>query len=309
MYPVIPGGPDYSSTGVNGFIPAIWSSRLQPKYYEETFLTEITNNDWEGEIKNQGDTVEIRGIPDVTVNNYQKGQDLDYENLEKAKIRLLINKGKSWSAACDDIDKYQSDLGLLDMWSSDAVQQTKIKIYRDVLNNIYADADSTNIGTAAGKKAGDYNMGTTTTPVEVNRVSILDVVADMESCLDENDIPIEGRWLVIPSRMKNLFNKSDLQDSSMTGDNQSIIRKGYIGGINNFKIFTCNGYETVSDSGYTAYRVLFGHSSATTFAQQFVDTDALKNPRSFGQLIRGLSVYGYKVVLGTGLGVCYCYFS
>jgi len=92
MFPKVPGHPDYSSTGVNQFIPAIWSGKLVANLYDATVLAAITNTDYEGEIKAHGDKVIIRTIPVTSVKPYIKGQNLVYDRPESPSLELLIDQ-------------------------------------------------------------------------------------------------------------------------------------------------------------------------------------------------------------------------
>jgi hypothetical protein len=121
--PVSAGYPQYSynaNPAGSAFIPEIWSGKLQVKFYKSTVLGEITNNDWEGEIKNQGDTVHIRSIPTITISSYTKGQNLSNQVPTSTPIELTIDYGKYFSVIVDDVDAVQADVMLL--------QTTKVQL-------------------------------------------------------------------------------------------------------------------------------------------------------------------------------------
>ena len=108
--PVAPGHPDYTAAGTNDFIPEVWSGKMQVKFYDFTCITQITNTDWEGEIKKMGDSVNIRTIPSITINDYVVGQKLNYERPQSPSLILSIDKGKYWGIELNDVMKVQSDL-------------------------------------------------------------------------------------------------------------------------------------------------------------------------------------------------------
>jgi hypothetical protein len=66
-----------------------------------------------------------------------------------------------------------------------------------------------------------------------------------------------------------------------------------------------NLLEVVVDGLANVTNCLFGHKSAITFASQYVKSESLPSPTTFGTLYRGLKVYGYKVVKPEALGVFY----
>ena len=131
-YPVSSGRPNYSGN----FIPEIWSGKLIENFYDATVLAAISNTDYEGEIRQYGDTVNIRTTPEITIRTYTKGQTLQVENPDKPKIQLMIDKGEYFSCIEDDVDKVQSDINMMDTWSKDASERMKIKIDQRVLTEI-----------------------------------------------------------------------------------------------------------------------------------------------------------------------------
>jgi len=103
--------PQYSTASTTKFIPEVWSGKLQAKFYKSTVLAEITNNDWEGEIKGQGDKVYIRSIPTITIRSYTKGMNLTNEVPTSTPIELNIDQGKYFSVVLDDVDAVQAEIG------------------------------------------------------------------------------------------------------------------------------------------------------------------------------------------------------
>jgi len=133
-----------SYAGASGFIPEVWSGKLQVKFYKSTVLGEITNNDWEGEIKGQGDKVYIRTIPTINISNYTKGMSLTSQVPTSTPLELNIDKGKYFQVVLDDVDEVQADVKLMDIFTNDASQKMKIAIDGDVLGNVFADAHASN---------------------------------------------------------------------------------------------------------------------------------------------------------------------
>lgn len=306
VFPVSGGSANYGSDGTSRFISQIWSAKMQQKFYLSTVFGEIANTEYEGEIKKAGDTVRIRTVPDLTIRTYTKGQSLTYEQPESAYVDLLIDKGKYWAFSADDVDKRQADIAFVEKFSDDAGEQMKIAIDSDVLNGVYGAANASNIGATAGVKSGAFDLGTTAASEAIDKTNVLDYIVDCGSVLTEQNVPETDRWMVIPTWFANMLKKSDLKDASMTGDTKSTLRNGRLGMIDNFTLYVSNNYTGISDTN-TCYNVLFGHKSAITFASQIVSTEKLRNPSSFGDLIRGLNVYGYKVVVPKALGVLYCH--
>lgn len=292
----------YASGGSSKFIPQVWSGKLVEKFYTATVFGAIANTDYEGEISNFGDTVIIRTTPNITVTDYDIGEALSYEVPISANAALEINKGKYFAFSLDDIDALQSDINLMDDWAEDASEQMKIAVDLDVVANILADIAAANKGTTAGAISGDIDLGATGTngsnAVQVTSTNILDYIVDIGLVLDEQNVPESGRWLVLPAWMVSLIKKSDLKDASLAGDGTSILRNGLVGMVDRFMIYLSNNITGVVEGTATIYNPIAGHPSGLTFAAQMTKMESLPNPDTFGQLVRGLNVYGYKVIQG-----------
>jgi len=308
----VAGNPDYSSSGTSKFIPELWAGQFLVKFYKSTFYTDICNTDYQGQIGNVGDKIYIRTIPTLTINDYQKGQKLNYERPESADVEMTIDYGHYWAFTLDDIDAYQSDMKLMSAFSNDAAEQLKIKVDYTVLKGITYGSSGTfpgssyNTGATAGVISSGFNMGASGAPVQITKSNVLDYIVDAGTILDEQNVPETGRWMIIPAWMKNLISKSDLKDASMTGDGESILRNGRIGIIDTFTLYKSNNLYSATDGSFTAYYVPFGTNHATSFAAQITKTETLRAESTFGDLIRGLMVYGFKVVKPEALGLLYC---
>jgi len=302
-YPHASGTVSYSGT----FIPEIWSKKLIEKFYDATVLTAISNTNYEGEIRSQGDMVKIRTIPTLTINDYQSGQTLVNQRPESEIVELLIDKGKYWSAIVDDVQDVQADLELMNMWAGDASEQMKIRVDTEVLGSIVPDFAAENKGAAAGRISGNINLGATGTPLAVDKSNILDVILDMGQVLDEQNRPETGRFLVMPYWATTLLKKSDLKDASLTGDGSSPLRNGRVGMIDRFEIYQSNNLPKVVDGGNNAFNFIAGVKNGLTFASQLTKTESLRAESTFGNIMRGLQVYGYKVIDGKSLTAAYAY--
>ncbi len=126
--PIYPTGSSGNNLQATGFIPEIWSGKLVEKFYASTVLSAISNTDYEGEIKNQGDTVKIRTKPTIDIRDYEADQALTFDRPSSGIVELLIDQGKYFNTILDDVMKVQSDINLMSMWAEDAGEQMKIVI-------------------------------------------------------------------------------------------------------------------------------------------------------------------------------------
>lgn len=307
---IYPSGSTGNAFQTNGFIPEIWSGKLVEKFYASTVLAAIANTDYEGEIKNQGDRVRIRTKPTITIRDYRADGDLQIERPEGSYLTLYIGNGKYFNTVLDDVMDIQSDLNALSMWSDDAAQQLKIQVDTDVLGGILGGANSFNRGLTAGKITGSINLGTTGSPLTVvsrsptaGQVEILDMMLRLAQVLDEQNIPEEGRWIILPVWAVAQLKFSDLRQAYLTGDSITPLRNGKVGMIDRFTVYSSNLLPNGVAGGLAAgqFAVYAGHSHGLTFASQVSKVETLRSERTFGTLMRGLQVYGYQIVDGTAL--------
>ena len=295
-FPVYNTTPSYSGT----YVPEIFSGKLLVKFYKACVLAAISNTDYEGEIKQMGDTVNIRTVPDVAIRDYQKGQTLQYDWQTPESIPLLIDKGKYYGVQISDVDKLQSDIPFQDKWAEDASEQMKIAIDTSVLATAYTAAHAKNKGSAAGLVSSNIDLGAAGTPVQLSKANILDKIVEVGQVLSEQNVPLNDRWMVIPAWAKTRLLTSDLRNASITGDGKSALRNGRIGEIDNFTIYESNSLPHATD-GVECFHILAGHRSALTFASQLTKNELITNPNDFGMLMRGLQVYGWKVIKAESL--------
>ena len=309
IYPV---GSSQNNLQATGFIPEIWSGKLVEKFYASTVLAAISNTDYEGEIKNKGDRVKIRTKPTVTIRDYQSDGLLALDRPTGGTVELYIGNGKYFSLILDDVMEIQSDLNVLSMWSDDAAQQLKITVDKDVLGGLVGGCAATNLGTQAGVITGSINLGTKGAALSVvgrnpgsGDVELLDVLMRLGQVLDEQNIPEVGRWVVMPAWAGRMIKQSELRQAYLSGDSVSMLRNGRLGQVDRFTIYISNllpNNSTQSGSfNSNEWPIFAGHAHGLTFASQISKVETLRSELTFGQILRGLQVYGYQIVDGKAL--------
>ena len=124
----------------------------------------------------------------------------------------------------------------------------------------------------------------------------LDVMAFMAKLLDEQNVPEEGRWFVAPPAWYEQLSQSGSKLMSVDFNaGQGSIRNGLVssGKLRGFDMYKSNNIAAPSTAGG---KVLAGHISSTATAQTIISTETLRDPTSFGDIDRGLHVYGSKVL-------------
>jgi len=185
------------------------------------------------------------------------------------------------------------------MWAADASEQMKIAIDRVVLGAVYTGAHASNIGAAAGAQSQNINLGTEAAPLSIDKTNVLDLLVDLGTVLDEQNVPESGRWVVLPPAVCGKIKKSDLKDASLSGDGTSMLRNGRLGIIDRFTLYSSNNLKKVTDGGTAkkSWQCIAGTNHAISFASQITELDYLpKLESTFGSAMRGLNVFGFKVV-------------
>ena len=315
VYPV--AAPFNTSTPYTGnFIPTVWSAKLNAKFYAASIYGEIANTDWQGEISGMGDKVVINTAPTITVTDYTiGGGGLNYQVPTPDVQEMVVDKGKAFAFQIHDVLEYQAKPNLLDMFSADAAEQMRIAIDSNVLYNTFSGGSSSNKGATAGAKSASYDLGTDDNPVTLTAANVLQKILELASVLDEQNVPDQDRYLVIDPYTRTLLMQSNLAQAQFMGDATSMVRNGLIGVIDRFKAYVSNqlpkaiagtntpwlsgdGSESsITSTGDAKRRVIIaGHKSAITFASQVTKMETVRNPSDFGDYIRSLNVYGFKVV-------------
>jgi hypothetical protein len=312
--------PSYSGS----FIPTLWSGKLNAKFYQNTMLSEVTNTTWEGELKNQGDTVRIRTAPTISISEYEVGNNLSYEVPTPIFTDMQINKGLYFGVQVSDVLGYQSDMDLMNMFTEDAAKQLKIKMEDEVFFNSFVTEGpaAANEGATAGAISAAYNLGTDTTPVDqATPENVLNAILRMSSVLDEQNVPEDGRWLIMTPFDRHLLMQSNIAQAYFTGDQTSIVRSGKIGMLDRFTVYVSNllprgaagkalvsGLTDTSTGGTVSNAkvrrtMIAGTKDAVGFAMTVNKTEPLRNQTDFGDIVRGLAIYGRKTLKSEALVV------
>jgi hypothetical protein len=288
------------------FIPAIWSGKLNAKFFAASTFAAVANTNWEGEFSSKGDKVIIQNPPSITINPYKAGATLNYEVPAPDSVELAIDQGYYFAFQLNDVLSHQADYNLMDMFSDDAGQQLKVSIDTNSWLATFDQGAAANKGATAGVVSGSYDLGTDAAPIALDAENILQKILAMASVLDEQNVPEEGRWLVLTPRERFLLMQSNIAQAYYTGDASSPLRNGKLGMIDRFDLYVSNllptansgeDYAGETQGGAAArHAICAGHTSALTFANSISRTETLRNQNDFGDLVRGLDVFGRKCV-------------
>lgn len=297
-------------SGVSGqtnsfFFPEIYSKKVQNFFRKASVVEGITNTDYSGEIAAFGDTVNIIQEPTVTVTAYTRGAQLSPTKLTDLELVLVIDKANSFNFIVDDIEVKMSHVNWAATATSSAAYSLKDTFDTEVLLYISTNvststpdmvfgADDATAGTIADVDGGateavfiGYTAATESDPI--------DLLARMSRLLDDQSVPEENRWCVAEPLFYEILSASS--SKLLTVDynaGQGSIRNGLIssGLLRGFKMFKSNNMPT----GSNAKILLAGHMSAVTTAQTILNTETIRDNNSFGDIVRGLHVYGRKLL-------------
>lgn len=272
---------------VETFIPKIWSARILEALDKTLVYATLVNRDYEGEISDYGDTVVINTIGDPEIKDYVKNADIEPPDaISTADQNLLIDQGKYFNIAIDDVDKAQARGDLIDTASS---------------RNGYAFADIADSYLAGLLAAGTVttDLGTTAAPIEITADNAYEYLVKMRTALDKANLPKIGRWIVIPPEYEGLL-VLDARFAASTSDvANERLENGTIGRAAGFDVYTSNNVPVASD----ASKVIASTNISATYAQQILKTEAYRPERRFADAVKGLHVYGSKVTRPEAIGV------
>lgn len=277
---------------LNNFIPTVWASRLLAHLQKSLVYgqTGVVNRDYEGQIRQAGDSVKINSIGDVTVKTYTKDTDIDApETLVDASQMLSITESKYFNFAVDDVDKAQSSVSVME----EAMKRAGYKL-KDTADQFLAAA------MAAAAPSGNL-IGSDGSPKTVTTATAAyEYLVDLGTLLDVANVPSEGRFVIVPSWFHGLMLKDSRFVAAGTLKTDNVLANGMIGEAAGFRVMKSN--NTPNTAG-TLYKIIAGHDMATSYAEQIVKVEAYRKERGFNDGVKGLHVYGAKVVRPSALAV------
>lgn len=277
---------------VTNFIPKIWSARLLRHLDKAHVYAALVNRDYEGEIRNYGDTVYIHQIGDITIKDYTKNADIAAPDaLSGDRTTLVIDQAKYFNFSIDDVDNAQTNPKLMDK----AMQRAAYGL-NDVTDQFLAGL----LAAGAVNVDGHTELGDDTTPVVPTASTAYEMLVELKVDLDEKNVPTAGRWVVIPPWFHGMLLKDSRFVANGTDYNKAILEGGEVGTAAGFRVFLSNNTPNTDGS---AYKIIGGTAEGGTFAEQILKTEAYRPEMRFSDAIKGLHVYGAKVIQGDCLSV------
>src|SRR5210317_1538508 len=256
----------YGNLSQGNFVPEIYSQKVLKFFRRSSVVEDITNTDYYGEIENFGDTVRVINEPTITVSSYSRGSVINTQNLDDNQFTLTVDTANAFAFKIDDIDVLEAIQGASSISTGTAV-------------------------TPSGATAGD---------------TVIDMIAEAGRILDDNEVPEEGRWMVAPPKLYEVLKTagSKFLEVQVTGMAESPLLNGKVlpGPVHGFNLYkstalNLTGTDIITASGVSnQFKILFGHISSVATASHIAKTEVVRDTDSFADIIRGLHVYGEKVL-------------
>ena len=283
------------------FLPSIYSKKVLNFFRKASVVEAITNTDYAGEISAYGDSVKIIKEPTITVYDYTRGSDTTSTKLTDQEITLVVDSAKAFKFIVDDIETNMSHVNFKEVASSSAAYSLKDSYDAAVLTTMFAgvSASAPDHVIGADAAAGTGGVNETTASVDLgsaSEVDPLDLMARMARLLDDQSVPEENRWFVAsPDFYEELSQSGSKLLSVDFNAGQGSIRNGLVssGKLRGFDMYKSNNVPSVSTA---TGQCLGGHMSSTATANTILSTEVIRDPSSFGDIVRGLHVYGAKVL-------------
>ena len=285
------------------FLPKVYSKQVLNFFRKASVIEAITNTDYAGEIAAFGDSVRIIKEPEITVYQYERGQDVTQTKLTDQEVTLVVDTANAFKFIVDDIETNMSHVNFRDVATSSAAYSLRDAFDQGVLASMFSGVSSSGPDHVIGADAaaGTGGVAETTASVDLlgsdgTGVDAIDLMARMARLLDDQNIPEEGRWFVAPPSFYEELSQSGSKLLSVDFNaGQGSIRNGLVssGKLRGFDMYKSNN---IADTTTASGKVMAGHMSSTATAQTITSTEVLRDPDSFGDIVRGLHVYGAKVL-------------
>jgi hypothetical protein len=284
-------------------MPSVFSKKVLNFFRKASVAEAITNTDYAGEISAFGDSVKIIKEPVITVYQYERGADITQTKLTDQETTLVVDTANAFKFIVDDIETAMSHVNFKEVASSSAAYSLRDAYDEGIIATLFAGVSAASPNHILGSdNATDLAAGTFdgTGNLDIgfgsNEHDPIDVLSRMARLLDEQNVPEEGRWfLADPAFYEVLVQSSSKLLSVDYNAGQGSIRNGLVstGKLRGFDMYKTNNIAAATNA---AGKVIAGHMSAAATAQAITSTEVIRDPDSFGDIVRGLHVYGSKVL-------------
>jgi hypothetical protein len=273
---------------LSAFNTVAFSKKLIMNLDKINVMMPLVNRDYEGDIKNVGDSVKVRTLGSVTMGAYAKNGTINYQDLTPATETMVVDDAQYFAFKVDDIDKAQTDMNVLELYAQRAAVSMNDVIEAKLLSN-YAAAVAANQITGAAAAS-----------IALDETNIYSYIVEARKRLNKQNVPSIGRWMVIDPDTEALLLKSDLivksgvqasYETVKEGQVNGAAREGFVGRIAGFDVYCSNNVPAAAGAKY----IQFGDKWAIAYAAQLSQTERMRLQTTFADAIRGLLLHDTKV--------------
>lgn len=255
---------------IENFKPTIWSGEFQTELDKTAVLVDFCNREFEGEAK-FANKVKILNVNTPTIQDYT-GAPMTAEEIEDSSVYLEIDQSKAFYVVCDDVDKLQSKQGAFDVFVKQAAKAMKYEREEFVA--------------AQAAKATQASASTKIDTADKAKQAVDAALLQLR----ENDVQLDDDVAIeIPPFVYQLMRDKYI---TLDTDNSEMIKKGYMGWYDNARVRVSNLLYNDGTDFYAMVRT----KMAIAFAGQVEKTEAERIQGTFKDAVKGLNVYGAKIV-------------
>lgn len=285
---------------ITNFVPELWSAAVQVPYEKALVFAQpnVVNTDYEGQIRQMGDTVHVTSVGAPAVRTYTKGTPLTFDELTDTGTDLIIDQGDYFGFRVHDLDRTQA----AGNFQGPATDGAGIGM-RDKVDKFVAGLFQP--GALTANKLGRLSVvdGDPAQAIAGTSVAAYNVLVKLREKLDKQSVPTEGRYVVVtPEFISALLQDKRYTDLSASGSSAALLN-GQVGRASGFEVLVSNNVQTVGGAGADKDDMVIcaGVPGAVSYANQLTEVEALRDANHFGDLVRGLNVYGAKVFRPEGI--------
>ena len=287
---------NYNNLPNGNFSPIIYSQKVQKFFRTASVAEALTNTDYAGEIENFGDTVNIIKEPVVSVSSYTRGAVVPIQDIQDDQLQLTVDQANTFAFKVDDIEERHSHINFETVSTSSGAYALKNAYDANIIAAMFAGPSSSSPDHVIGSDGSGVDTGfgsSETDPV--------DLISKHARLLNLQDVPEENRWFLGSPEFYEQMGQASSKLMSDTTGNATPLRNGkvYEGKVMNMELYMTNNFAASSTSNY--FKVLSGHMSSTATANHIAKIEVIRDTDSFSDVVRGLHVFGRKVLRDTAL--------
>ena len=274
---------------VTSFIPEVWNARLLNALRADLVYTNLFNRNYEGDIRQAGDTVHINTITDISIKEYTRNGDIAApDQLTTTDQTLVVDQARYFNFYLNDVDKAQTQDGLID-----AAMASASHGLADAVDKYLADLLSKATGVITA------GLGSTATPLQITAANAYELLVNMKTALDKANVPKMGRKVVLPPEFEG-YMLMDARFAANGGKGEGRLENGAVARAAGFDIYISNNVPNTSGA---KYKVIACTDESNTYAEQLTETEAYRREKGFDDGVKGLLVFGAKVVRPAAVAV------